>query len=268
MQATRTAAKLQVFGDAGRNVTYAHSLVNAVKEQGHFIEIELSNYTSVMRGVVRVLTNDENRHLKAMKEPALNAQTRTEYITKWMNDKKDILQECMGTKEDDHDFLSGIMFAPFHSVLTVPNLQNVIQADAAHIHFGKYTLYSAYGSTADASMFPIAFAYFFGNEDTEGWNKFWKFAIKIHPGLNAVENTIVTNQNAGCIAAVEKYVPLATHFHCSWHCKGNIMKNCGGGKQKYSAWWMFHNLVNCTNVEQINRFRQRNLAFLSTKSIR
>jgi hypothetical protein len=117
-------------------------------------------------------------------------------------------------------------------------------------------------------MFPIAFAYFFGNEDTEGWNKFWKFAIKIHPGLNAVENTIVTDQNAGCIAAVEKYVPLATHFHCSWHRKGNIMKNCGGGKQKYSAWWMFHNLVNCTNVEQINRFRQRNLAFLSTKSIR
>ena len=65
LQATRTAAKLQVFGDASRNVTYAHSLVNAVKEQGHFIEIELSNYATVMRGEVRVLTFEENRRLKA-----------------------------------------------------------------------------------------------------------------------------------------------------------------------------------------------------------
>ncbi len=55
-------------------------------------------------------------------------------------------KETMGTKDDDHDFLSGIMFAPSHSTVMVPALQDVIQADAAHIHFGKYTLYSAYGS--------------------------------------------------------------------------------------------------------------------------
>ena len=63
LQATRSAAKLQVFGDASQNVTYAHSLVNAVKEQGHYIEVELSNYSTVMRGVVRVLVYEENRRL-------------------------------------------------------------------------------------------------------------------------------------------------------------------------------------------------------------
>jgi hypothetical protein len=76
------------------------------------------------------------------------------------------------------------MFAPSHSVIRVPALQDVIQADAVHIHSGKYTLYALCGSSANASMFPIVFAYFFGNEDTEGWNMFWKFAIKLHPQLN------------------------------------------------------------------------------------
>ena len=256
-----------MFGDAARNVTYAHLLVNALKEQGHYIEIEISDFSTVMRGVVRVLAYEENRRLKANKLPQLNANTRTAFITKWFNDKKDIMEECMGTKEDNHDFLSGIVFAPSHSTVTAPHLQNVIQADAAHIHFGKYTLYSAYGSTADASMFPLAFAYFFGNEDIAGWSKFWKFVVKIHPHLNSDEITIITDQNAGCISAVETNLPLATHFHCSWHRKGDIIKNCGGGKVKYGPWWMFHNLVNCTNVEQMEKFRQRNLAFLSTKAI-
>ena len=167
---------------------------------------------------------------------------RGQCITKWMNDNKHILQESMGKKEDDHNFLSRIMFAPSHSIMMVPALQDVIQADAVHIHFGKYTLYLAYGLTADLSTFPIVFAYFFRNKDSKGWNKFWKFAIKIHPQLNSPEKTIVIDQNTGCISAVEKYLPLATHFHCSWHRKGNIMKNCGGGKQKCTGWWMFHNL--------------------------
>ena len=79
LQATRSAAKLQVFGDAAQNVTYAHSLVNAVKEQGHFIEVEMSNFSTVMRGAIRVLTYEENHHLKVLKEPPLNAQTRTVY---------------------------------------------------------------------------------------------------------------------------------------------------------------------------------------------
>ncbi len=48
-------------------------------------------------------------------------------------------------------------------------LQNVVQADAAHINFGKYTLYSAYGNTANANMSLIAFAIIFGNEDCAGW---------------------------------------------------------------------------------------------------
>ena len=86
-------------------------LRSLVKEQGHFIEIQITDYSTVMRGVICVLAYEENRWLKALKEPQLNTQTRTAYITKWMNEMKDILQDSMGMKEDDHEFLSGIVFA-------------------------------------------------------------------------------------------------------------------------------------------------------------
>jgi hypothetical protein len=122
LQATRAAAKLQVFGDAKRNVTHAHSLVNALKEQGHHVEIEITDFSTVMRGVVCVLDYNENRRMKAQKLPQLNAETRTAFITKWLNDRKEIMEECMGMKEDDHNFLSGIMFALSHSTMTAPHL--------------------------------------------------------------------------------------------------------------------------------------------------
>ncbi len=38
-------------------------------------------------------------------------------------------------------FLTGILFITYASVLTVPHLQKEFQADTAHMHFGKYTLF-------------------------------------------------------------------------------------------------------------------------------
>ncbi len=50
----------------------------------------------------------------------------------------------------------------------VPLLQTVYQADAAHMNFGRYTLYSCYGITTNCNAFPVAFGIIFGNEDKEG----------------------------------------------------------------------------------------------------
>jgi hypothetical protein len=132
-------------------------------------------------------------------------------------------------------FLSGILFTTSASIKTVPHLQQVTQADAAHMQFGKYTLFSAYGSTADRSMFPVAFAIMFGNEKKESWGHFWCFAVKHHPSLNDPSITLITNQDKGLIHAIKQYVPIGHHFHCSWHRKGNIMKSCGGGKKLNSG---------------------------------
>jgi hypothetical protein len=46
------------------------------------------------------------------------------------------------------------------------------------MQFGKYTLFSAYGSTADGSMFSVAFTIMFGNENKESWGHFLALCCK------------------------------------------------------------------------------------------
>ena len=97
----------------------------------------------------------------------------------WKTKNYDKLLFELGASGDSYQFLNGIMFATSASKVSVLMLQNVIQADAAHMNFGKYTLYSAYGNMVNANMSPVAFAIIFGNEDCAGWTKFWNFAVHI-----------------------------------------------------------------------------------------
>jgi hypothetical protein len=69
-------------------------------------------------------------------------------------------------------------------------LQDVIQADAAHMSFGKYTLFSAYANTANMTMVSLGFAILFSNMDKHNWTKFWKFIKNTHPIVNLNNKTI------------------------------------------------------------------------------
>ena len=65
-------------------------------------------------------------------------------------------------------FLSGLLLSIAPAKAVVPHLQTVFQADAAHMNFGKYTLYSCYGITANCNAFLVAIGIIFGNEDKHG----------------------------------------------------------------------------------------------------
>ena len=84
---------------------------------------------------------------------------------------------------DTLHFVSGVFLSLQQARHTVPLLQSVFQADAAHKNFGKYTLYSCYGNSANGNTFPVALAIIFGNEDRDGWTRFWKFVQRIHPTI-------------------------------------------------------------------------------------
>jgi hypothetical protein len=186
-------------------------------------------------------------NLKKEKKNIMKGEERAAFLGKWFTENKDFLDSQMGLA-DATQFLSGILFTTLASIQTVPHLQQLIQADAAHMQFGKYTLFSAYGTTADGLMSPVAFGIMFGNENKESWGNFWRFAVKHHPSLNKALVTLITDQDKGSIHAIKEYVDSSHHFHCSWHRKGNIMKSCGGGKKVNSGWWYFNQLVNCSTV--------------------
>jgi hypothetical protein len=121
-----------------------------------------------------------------------------------------------------HDATSDVLSAKCHS------------SDRAHMSFGKYTLFTAYGTTAKANMSPLAYKIFFGNKDKANWLRFWAFVKRTHPIINMEGKTIITDQDKGSIAAVMEIIPLAAQFMCSYHCHENIIKKCGGGEVERS----------------------------------
>ncbi len=144
-----------------------------------------------------------------------------------------------------HKFVSGIFMCTSAAKQTAPLLQTVYQADAAHMNFGKYTLYSCYGITVNCNTYPVAFGMVFGNEDKEGWLSFWKFAKREMPCLNSPETMIITDRDKGSIEAIDEVLPLAVNFFCSYHPQKNIQTYIKCGSGQYSCMWMNKLLLNC-----------------------
>ncbi len=98
------------------------------------------------------------------------------FIEQWFIKNEVALTAQLGMEDGPPlKFLTGIFIATSTFKLQGPFLHDVIQADAAHMSFGKYTLFLAYANTANRTMAPLGFAMIFGNEDMTNWVRFWKF---------------------------------------------------------------------------------------------
>ena len=107
---------------------------------------------------------------------------RRDFLSNWITENDIFLNTALGSEGGTpFKFLSGILVAPLTSKAQVPFLQDVIQADGAHMSFGKYTLFTAYGMTANANMSPLTYGIIFGNEDKVNWSRFWAFVKRAHP---------------------------------------------------------------------------------------
>ena len=169
----------------------------------------------------------------------MGCDEQVKFVKEWRKENEYFLNTELGLSDSTHQktFLKGVLFATSSSSHTVPLLQDVIQADAAASQYGKYTLYSAYGTNANGHMSSVAFGLIFGNEDTANWSTFWNFVKEIHPSLDKPRKTFLTNQDKGCLASLQDAFEHAAQFMCSFHRCQNIVKHCGGGKGKipYSA---------------------------------
>jgi hypothetical protein len=63
-------------------------------------------------------------------------------VNNWKKDNDVFLCNALGLEDGPpYKFLMGVLIAPSTSKKQVLFLQEVIQTDAAHMSFGKYTLY-------------------------------------------------------------------------------------------------------------------------------
>jgi hypothetical protein len=160
-----------------------------------------------------VMLHEDLLRRKKMKLPALDKAGQLQYVNKWKAENELYLNTEFGFKDGPQfTFLTSILFATSSSKHLVPLLQHVVQADGGHSSFGKYTLFSAYATTANGNMSPLAFGLLYGNKDTNNWSKFWSFVKKVHPCIDSPAVTILTGQDKDSIYAGGKEVKQAAQL--------------------------------------------------------
>ena len=197
INSARSLAKDKIFGMAAVNCKYFLALRDELVLRGNFVEVIFTTRIQAINRLLLVVIQEEVRRRKAA-GTGDHAQLGTvtgakEFVSQWKSENNDFVNEHFGVEGNNWRFVQGILFATSTSKTTAPWLQRVVQADAAHLRFGKYTLYSAFGITAEAQCSSIAYAIIFGNEDTASWTQFWKFAVTIHPFLNSGKYVIITD---------------------------------------------------------------------------
>jgi len=270
LQKAKTAARTQLFGTPEVNVTFANSVKLELEQRGHIVRMEYTERRQTLKNIEVIVISEELLRLKHLNNSTMDKDERLAYISKWKKDHRELLMAQLGPKECNVSFLHGIFFSPSFSQATVPELQRLVMADACHLHFGKYTLYSMYGITANANMFPVGFAIIFGNENLLGWQSFLKFIIELHPCLNKTDVTIVSDQDKGLFSAIAEEATEAVNFHCSYHRSQNILKMCGGGKKgtkQYSAIWVYNRLLQCRTLRQIERVKDKYFNHMDTRDL-
>jgi hypothetical protein len=122
-----------------------------------------------MQKVNAIVLKEEMDRQKAAKS-SMSRQEKVNYVNNWKKDNDTFLCEAFGFEDSPQfKFLTVIFISPSTSKEQFPFLQEVLQADAAHMSFGKYTLYSVYETNANGTMSALGLALLFGNEDKQSW---------------------------------------------------------------------------------------------------
>ncbi len=264
LQEGRDVAKNVLFGSAEENVQYAEGVQAELRAMGHDVELLYADRKETIQQVGAVVLSEEMIRLKKLKT-TMDPKEQKRYVKRWKKDNEIFLNNVFGLADLSHlkRFLKGILVAPSSSKHLAPLLQDVFQADGAHSNFGKYTLFSVYGTNANGHMSALAFGLLFGNEDKANWSSFWAFVKRAHPSIDALPKTILTDQDKGSIAAVKDF-ELAAQFMCAFHRRQNILSTCGGGKGNVpnTALWMFNLLGSCNSMAQLQQQKDKHYAKL------
>ncbi len=237
-------------------MTYLPELVCELEAAGHDYKIITKSMASVLRKVEEMVLT---QHIALMKASGVKLlkKDKIDFIEGWCKENQASLSKA-GLGEGPSDLncvVTGIFISLSAARATMPLLQTVYQVDAAHTNFGKYTLYSSYGVSSNGNTFPVCLAIVFGNEDKDGWTRFWNFATQIHPCINRPVTTVITDQQKGSIPAFVEVVPLAVNFFCSFHRRENIKKFVKGDNGAYACMWLYNLLLNAKTPAVIDKHR-------------
>ncbi len=174
IQGARRKARKLIFGDADDNVGYVFFVKEDIEKAGHYVELSFATRKATMQNLDKIIIADEVLCQKNAQMEGLKLEEKKVFAQNWYKEHEDPIVPQLGSPADENwlQFLNGKFFAPSFVKRTVPQLQKAFMADACHLHFGKYMLFSCYGMTANSNTSPVAFTILFGNENTSSWRQF------------------------------------------------------------------------------------------------
>ncbi len=111
---------------------------------GHTVKVIFTNQTETMQTVNAIVLKEEMDRQKAAKS-SMSRQEKVNYVNNLKKDNDTFLCDAFGFEDGPQfKFLMGIFTSPSTSKEQFPFLQEVLQVDAAHMSFGKYTLFSVW----------------------------------------------------------------------------------------------------------------------------
>ncbi len=172
LQDAQTASQKELFGLPEDNMKFANAIKYNLEKRGHIVHMKFTTRRETLKNVKKIVISNELLCRKHADNTSLDASKWKAFITKWKQDNHDLLINQLGPKGDAAKFLHGVFFTPSFAKQTVPELQRLVMADACHLNFGKYTLLSCYGVTANSNMSPVGFVIVFGNNNSSSWKEF------------------------------------------------------------------------------------------------
>jgi hypothetical protein len=266
LQKTCSDVGTLVFEDPSENTQLLGSLAVHMEALGHYLEVTTKMQRQVIQKLEEIVLSERMKKVKKDGNK-MKRDNKIKFVKEWKEKNYEmLLEEGLVEGTTSHKFVGGIFMATSTSKQNVPMLLTVYQSDAAHMNFGKYTLYSCYGLTINCNASPIAFGIVFSNEGKSVWVDFWTFAKKIHPCLNTPETTIITDWEKGSIEAMAEVLQLAVNFFCSFH-RIKIETFMKGGKGKYLCHWFYQQLLNCSLQETLTKLCFDHSAHINDKAL-
>ena len=271
LQNARQLARLEVFGNPDDNVQMVKAFLLELKVRNHDVMIVEKSAHEVYKLLERIILTEEVEKRKSAGKK-MSKMEKINFIKDW---KVKNMQMIIDAGMDPivpttitSSYVSGLYFSLSAARQTVPHLQQIFQADAAHMSFGKYTLYSCYGRNANGNTSCVGMGISFGNETKDDWDQFLQFIKSIHPSLVDYKNTMITDQGKGLIEAMKEVLPGIGHLHCSFHRRQNILKVVKGGSQLHSCLWLYNKLMMTTNVTQLEQLKIKEAPNVSDKALK
>jgi hypothetical protein len=141
VQNAKMQCRFELFGNPTMNAQCTTAMLRETSFWGHKVKSIYKTAADVMTMMEKIVVQEESDQRQASEGISMTRAMKKEYLSEWMSVKNDMLQssglDIQMIGKLTPQFCRGVFFSMSYSNEVVPYLQNVFQADAAHMNLAS-----------------------------------------------------------------------------------------------------------------------------------